>query len=277
MRHTLIAVLLLALSLGSVSAATVTGKVIGMDGKPISGANICLIQSFTNGEKVYLLSDAAGNFSADIDVTEQMSNAPLGSFVAYAPGYALASAMLMGGDNNITLSPGTTISGTVVDADGKPLAGVPVRLIDWNGSHLAERLSRGARCMARTLYLRPPKPMAPGACPVSCRTGTAKVVLDDDRYVRGQQEIALLPGEKAPAVHFTARPGATLTGRVLTPKGEPAADAKVRICAIPRLTLRQPTASSIRQPTAAIALPGYQRAHIPSTPTARSRSGLPNR
>ena len=36
-------------------------------------------------------------------------------------------------------------------------------------------------------------------------------------------------GEQPDAVHFTVRPGATVTGRVLTPEGAPAADARVVI------------------------------------------------
>ncbi len=59
------------------------------------------------------------------------------------------------------------------------------------------------------------------------QTGKAAIALDDDRYVHEQQDITLVAGEKAQAVRFTVRPGAILTGRVLTPEGTPAADARV--------------------------------------------------
>ncbi len=122
MRHTLIILSLLALSLSMVSAATVTGKVVDVDGKPINGANIYLYL-FAEQKPLELTSDAEGAFSVEIDLAGRGRNTSLGSIVAYAPGYALSSAMLQVNGNVITLSAGATLSGTVVDANGKPLAG----------------------------------------------------------------------------------------------------------------------------------------------------------
>ena len=106
-----------------------TGKVVGADGKPIKGANV-LVYLNQHGERktLDLLTDAAGGFAVEADLTLLQQDNALGGGVAYAPGYALTTAQLKKSGNVITLNPGTTISGTVVDAEGKPLAGVPVCL-----------------------------------------------------------------------------------------------------------------------------------------------------
>ncbi len=126
MRNTLIILTLLALSFSVVSAATVTGKVVGADGKPIAGANLNLLL-YAEQKSLAAVSDAGGNFSSAIDLSGRQPEW-LGDIIAYAPGYALASAYLRENNNIVTLSVGTTINGTVVDVDGKPLAGIPVRL-----------------------------------------------------------------------------------------------------------------------------------------------------
>ncbi len=224
MRHTFIVLLLLVFSLSMVSAATVTGKVVGPDGKPIKGANL-LLYLYGGRNPQELLSDAGGNFSAEVDLSRRGMSNSLGQIFAYAPGYALTSAMLVEGGNVITLNAGTTISGTVVNAAGKPLAGIPVMLRALQ--HNADRTIVPVEWLARftatsgagggwTLPGIPPE-------------GTAWLVLDDGRYVPEQQNITLVAGEKATAVRFTVRPGAILTGRVLKSQDTPAMDALVEV------------------------------------------------
>ena len=228
MRRIIVLLSLLVLSLGVATAATVTGKVVGPDGQPISGADI-FVSLFLTGERqtLNLVTDAVGGYAFDVDLTLQAQRSSLASLTVYAPGYALADANLMEAAGNVvTLTPATDLRGTVVDAAGKPLAGIPVRLqyvqptpqqyvslpTEWYERFTAVTDAEGA-----------------WALPGIPRAGTVAVTLNDDRYVRERQLIKLIAGEPAPAVQFTARPGAALAGRVLTPEGAPAADARVSV------------------------------------------------
>ena len=93
MRRTLIELTLLALSLGLVSAATLTGKVVGADGKPVTGANVFVYLTQQGERKTLdLLTDAAGSFTVEADPPAQSQNISLASVCAYAPGYALTNA-----------------------------------------------------------------------------------------------------------------------------------------------------------------------------------------
>ena len=58
----------------------------------------------------------------------------------------------------------------------------------------------------------------PGILPVC----TVSLYLNDDRYVHEGREITLTGEVSADSVRFTVRPGAVVTGRLLTPEGAPA-------------------------------------------------------
>lgn len=217
---------LLALALGCAGAATVSGKIVGTDGKPIPGANVSLTFYLAKERKTFVLvSDAEGGYAVEIDLTNRRSNTLQAMIVAYAPGYALAGDMLVKETGNvITLDRGESISGTVVDAKGKPLAGIPVRLYH-------------ART-ATQQYAIPPEEWrtwfivntaADGSWTLSGipQGGTAVIALNDDRYVREQQEIKLTPGVPAPPVKFTVQPGGTISGRLLDPQGAPVVGGQV--------------------------------------------------
>ncbi len=243
MRRILIVLVLLALSLGLASALTVTGTVVSADGKPIKGANVLLYLSLFGDRTTHdLLTDAQGGYSVEVEIDPALlqQDEPLGMIVAYAPGYALARAQFKKSGNVITLNPGTSISGVVTDAGGKPLAGVSVALHscrdrDNNYAFVFEEW--------RARFTVTSAPDGSWTLPGIPQTGTALVYLDDDRYVHEQQQVTLAAGEKTNPVRFTARPGATVTGRVLTPPGAPAADAY--IYAYPQQnTLRASTGSS---------------------------------
>ena len=272
MRYTLIVFSLLFLSLHCVFAVTVTGKVVGADDKPIAGANVNLYL-FEERKSLELRTDAEGGYAFDIDLAGRRANTPLATIVAYAPGYTLADATLTAKGDVVTLSAGTTCSGTVVDTAGKPLAGIPVRL---NNVHHDD--NRGmpdtnipdawrSRFTATTA--------ADGAWTLSGlpRDGTVSFTLDDERYVHEAKEITFVAGEQTDAVQFTARPGAIVTGRVLTPEGKPATDARVNIYA----ANSHPPVMATRLRTAAIASPGWRQPRMPSASTARSWPGSPNR
>ena len=222
---------LLALSLGVVSAATVTGRVVDLDGKPIKGANVWL-NLYPIGKTLDLLTDDKGNFADEGDLTFRQPDAFRSWVIAYAPGYALTRAQLNKNYNAVTLNalvtlnPGTTISGTVVAAEGKPLAGVPVYLHSYRdrennfiGVPEEWRARFTVNSAADGSWTLPGIPLA----------GSVSLALNDNRYVHDEREITLVAGVKADSVRFTVRPGATVTGRVLSPEGAPATDALVYI------------------------------------------------
>ena len=225
MCRTLVVLSLLVLSLASASAITVTGTVVGTDGTPVSGANIWVRLWFAD-KTLELHTDVKGEFAVEIDSALLPQSISLGEIIASAPGCTLTIGRLRRGGNVITLSPGTTMSGMVVDAMGKPLAGVPVRLVslantngrrgsvpdEWHGRFTVRTATDGVWTLS--------------GIPLD---GEAVVALDDDRFVHDEQQISLVAGEKIDPVRFTVRPGATVTGRIFTPEGLPAAHVRVGI------------------------------------------------
>ena len=91
------------------------------------GANV-YVELLGEDKSVELLTDAAGGFSVEVAQPIWYD----ADICAYAPGYTLSEARLKQRGNVITLGSGASISGTVTAADGKPLAGVPVRLLSVN-------------------------------------------------------------------------------------------------------------------------------------------------
>ncbi len=225
---------LLAFSFTCASAATVNGKVIGPEGQAIKGASV-LLQMHREQKTLELLTDGAGAFAVSIDLADRQPYSALATVTVYAPGYALSETTLNESDTVITLNPGATLSGTAVDSAGKPLAGVPVRLLqvlekpehppryrenDYTSSAVPDawRSRFAAVSAADGAWTLPGVP----------RTGGVILMLDDDRYVREQKQITWDDGVLPAPVRFTARAGAMVTGRVLTPEGQPVSDATVR-------------------------------------------------
>ena len=77
-------------------------------------------------------------------------------------------------------------------------------------------------------------------------------------------------------MQFTVRPGATVTGRVLTPEGTPAADARVSIYAPNDPTAHQRQRQDGAR-TAAIASPGWSTGSYTISAYSENRPGSPNR
>ncbi len=130
MRRTLCVFSLLLLTLRLLSAAALTGKVVDEGGKPVAGAQVWVELNLYDGQKLLdLCSAATGEYSIDADPKLLWPGSPRGWIRAYAPGYALTGARFLEESGNvIVLHPGASISGIVVDANGKPQAGVPVTL-----------------------------------------------------------------------------------------------------------------------------------------------------
>ncbi len=210
---------LLLLSLYSLSAVTVTGKVVDTDGKPLNGVDVLL--SFAREQKTLeLKTDAAGSFSAE--VTYDPDSAEVS---AYAPGFTLTGASCKANGNVLTLERGATVRGTVVDAAGKPVAGVAVSLLTaWNARNYAMMFD-GWRARFTVVTAADGGWTLPGAP----RNGRATVGIIDPRYVHDQRAITLAGGKQIIPACFIVRAGASVSGRIFTSQGIPAADARVRV------------------------------------------------
>ena len=224
MRNTLVVIVLLACSLRFVSAATVTGKIIGTDGHPIKGASVYLTLCGEH-QSLERQTDAEGSYTVEVDLASRQPDNCLADIVVYAPGYLLTGSTLEENDNTLILCAGTAISGTVVNAAGNPLAGIPVRLRYWRD---------------RTSYHEVPAAWQARFTDHAAEDGTWKLpglpktgefvavlALDDDRYVHEEQVVTVGAGERAAAVHFTAHPCATVSGKVCNAAGKPVQGATV--------------------------------------------------
>ena len=127
MHRTIVIISLLALALSVAFAATITGKVVGPDGKPIAGAHV-YVRLLNEDKPLELLTGTAGNYSGETDHALLRDNYANRAYV-WAPGYTLAQVSVEASGNVITLEAGVSISGTVTDTAGKALAGVPVRVV----------------------------------------------------------------------------------------------------------------------------------------------------
>lgn len=145
--------------------------------------------------------------------------APLG---AAAPGYArtFRPEAPLSAPISLSLKPAVTLSGQVVDNEGKPVAGAEVRAVPtdpfpyrrglrdlrvaWTGADGTFRL-RGvpSRSMVRV------KALAESFAPTTRSAGTGE------------------PGQAPAPVRLLLGPGATVTGRLLNPQGEAVAGAQV--------------------------------------------------
>ena len=259
MRQTFIVLLLLVLSLSFVSAATVTGKVVGMDGKPIKGANVLLyLYNEQNDRKpLDLLTDAEGGFSADTDLTSSRRTAIL-------PVLSLMLRVVLGRHLHAE-SAGQRHH----PQRGNPRSAVRwwiKRANRWPAFRSGWSMCRMTKCRHMTIapacrkhgvhVSRPPRrPTARGHCPayhalVKRRlpsTTTATCLSAGD---------PLVAEEKTAPIQLTARPGAVITGRVLTPEGTPAASARINVYAPDNPSA--PSGYGKTAATAAFASPGWR-------------------
>ncbi len=117
-----------------------TGKVVDTSGRPVAGASVTLIWVEEHGESAMLdghrvMTDAQGNFrlrsipragptgkpvTISLAVTKEGLAGVDTKAVRFQPGPGDAPQVA----ETVTLAPGVSVSGTVVDPDGRPLAGV---------------------------------------------------------------------------------------------------------------------------------------------------------
>jgi uncharacterized GH25 family protein len=211
-------------------AETVTGKVIGPDGKPVAGAKVfVLVFSPTSGQETKTFtSDASGAFFVEVparsDVKEK--NPPVARAIVAAPGFGFAQTfltLLPSESNTIRLEKGAAVRGKVVDSAGKPVAGADVQL---RSVYIGGPRSSGASYLwlgeeIRKLPDLTTKTDASGAWSLENLPASAvhvDIVLADARYVQTSFEVPL-NGSADKAI--VARPGAVLLGKVVDKDGKP--------------------------------------------------------
>jgi len=230
MSHCLLFMLVVTLAFACSHAVPVFGVVSGPDGKPVAAARV-ILEGYTGKTVAAVQTDGAGKFTAEIAPipTEFATNLPIkyfGRITVYASGCALFGQALQPGENTIQLQKGGIFSGRVVDGLGKPVAGAMVT---------PRRLR--ASLDNRSWYIRIPTELE---STFTVKTGTdgvykipdvpsegrISVELSDPRFVRVFAESIISP-ENIPAKPLIARPGATLTGKVVFADGKPAAGIQV--------------------------------------------------
>lgn len=222
----LVVLLLLALSLTHLIAATISGTVLGPDGKPVAGALVSVVlfiplQSHALSP-LNAVTDAHGVFTIEVDPT-MAKQRPGCTITAYAPGLSVDQCHCMLGAQPCTLHlpPAGTVRGTVQDEQGKPVADAVVRIafLSMPGTPRFKSVNIPAAWTDRfSVHSGLDGAWSFSGTPPGC---TLMAVLDDPRFA-GQRIFAQMIDDKHPIVPLLiARPAAVLSGRVLAPDGLP--------------------------------------------------------
>ncbi|MDQ3812681.1 MAG: carboxypeptidase-like regulatory domain-containing protein, partial [Armatimonadota bacterium] len=229
MTRTRSALLAITLSLAPAHAATVTGKVVGPDEKPVADAHVLITGADAATKKILSLqTNPGGEFTAELQPSRSAPDY-FGSVTVYAPGFALRRVALKQSGNLIRLERGGQVSGTVTDAAGQPISGARVKLVllyapfDASGkgglaqhvpAPMAEQLAVTTGADGRWTFDGVPE------------MGNAVVELDDPRYVRTWAAVPVKPDGRA-IPSLVAKPGATIAGKVIFEDGRPARGVEV--------------------------------------------------
>lgn len=191
--------------------AVARGRVEDERGLPVAGARLV---SFACSRYVRAETDANGTFElAGLDRDRKLE-----LYTVYAPGYAPRNGVLARGDTapaTIRLERGATLAGTVVDVDGRPLAGAVLSLRREQGDTGGTKTfsDDDGRFTLENLSLDEGR-------------GTL-VVEHGDRFVC---TAVLALDDPAPApLHLRADPTTTLAGHVVDAEGRPVAGAFVGV------------------------------------------------
>lgn len=226
-------------------AQTLSGRVVGPDGKPVAATVYFIRNGAWNAspKQVQTAADGTFRFEAELPKSPKVagttaSTAPQkasGALAAYAPGFSLGTAFVSTfADNTVRLSAPRKISGVLRDDKGALVVGAPLHVslfFQTNGS--------GSRQNQQYLFFDPPASLLPrfstktdakgaweivGAPPLA----TVDVELDDEKYVQDSAQFNADgqpggPGERG----LVARRAGVVGGRVLDAMGAPVAGIQV--------------------------------------------------
>jgi len=203
----------------------VSGTIVDSAGHPVPSAQIAWEPaSFANvhfhqgdGES-HIVAGPDGTFALDIARSPVLGppawrlNGAVALATVTAPDQGLWIGTLSPGTNRITMDAPFNATGVVVDAEGNGLAGVRVRYAGSNPAPGEKRVTDYEMVDITAVTGRDGTWTLPGLPSVS----SLFVAIDDPRYL---SDAALTgPGVSA---RLTAKPGATLEGKVLSPEGKP--------------------------------------------------------
>lgn len=221
MKSILIGICLAFITAVGCEAATYTGKVTGTDGKPIAGAKVAAY-AYCEGikDEVRTETDKSGRFQVKMPDHKGHGGKCVGVFAeAYKSGWTPKSGKLTPKPTTLQLEPAGQVWGTVVDSNGRPVAGASVELIDVDRPD--KRTVSYSCSMFRTQFIA--KTTADGRWTIAGvpTSGTASVRLNDPRFASDWARV-LLGADQGPATPLVARPGGEITGRVVYEGGKPA-------------------------------------------------------
>jgi|GEM_PF-2298089 len=206
-------------------ADVIKGHVVDAKNRPVPNAEV-LVQTIQYEPRragySALRADSNGNFSANLTPG---SYSYYGQFFAVAPGMAPDNVRLTSNSRNkintLHLSPAQAVSGHVIDQDGKPLAGVTVKLRNmYNRSISRDVFLSGSLWEKR--YQTTTDKNGRWQLKGVAAGDKAGMTLVDPRYVTVLFESVI----DKPSVTRT-RPGGAVIGRVVDETGKPLADVKV--------------------------------------------------
>jgi protocatechuate 3,4-dioxygenase beta subunit len=225
---------------------SVRGVVLGPDDKPVPNARV-LLYPVSLGEAAHreIATGADGKFQAEIEIlalpadgkpvspkaadVKAVAARPrdVGYVIILAPGLAMTGSAINMEENTFRLTPGIVATGSVKDADGKPVPGAAVRLLGvFSSDHASGKGNVWVRESSKAVFGS--KAGADGQWKLENlpREGTALFLLDDERFARVQIQ-AELSNEAVTTQPLEARPAAKVTGRVMYEGGKPASGVTV--------------------------------------------------
>ena len=224
-------------------AIPLTVDIVGPDDKPLPGAQLSVIEGTYRGSELpepREISGQNGHFTWEWDGAFPAKDAPFDAnrkFVVArlaAPGMATQTRFINKAETTVHLGAGRVWGGQILDADEKPVAGVTVRLSRWEAvkdgdtpvedpddpreiasySEWGKKGNRSAISDANGRWQLDAMPA----------TAQASVALSDPRFVSKTYELPIGAGDAPP---LFVRAGATISGQIVTPDGQPIADAPV--------------------------------------------------
>lgn len=250
--HSLLAIVAcFLLAAGQAQAVPLTIKVLSPDGAPVPQARLWVWPA-ANAESVTvnaplkpreLQTDAQGVVALDLDKPVETSSRVAGStyfgtVTGFAPTFAPAQTALQAGENILKMERAAVVRGVVRDGEGRPVADAPVRIQTFQLAATPGQDSRIGGYVAvpeQLQELTVARSDAQGRWKITLPPlgAQANLMLDDVRFARAfvsafvSAEAVEEQNGDATGTILTARPAATISGRIVYEDGRPAEGVKV--------------------------------------------------